>query len=152
MSSGSENKNLNSNASESAATENSQRKELDATRSFLDNLPQVKKPEPKRSALDDHLAFLNSLPKVSTKKPAVEPVAERKPIEPCDDIPAPRVSLEGVRAADLQVHEGTESPNMGPQEHIVPKPAAPVSEDQVDLDDVEVDTDVIAAAEAAMNA
>lgn len=131
MNSGSDNKKDKTNASE-----------LDATRSFLDNLPQVKKPEPKKSALDDHLAFLNSLPKAAPK-PAVEPVEE---------ISETPVTLEGVRASNLDVHEGTESPNMGPQETIVPKPVAPVSEEQVELDDVELDEDVIAAAEAAMNA
>jgi hypothetical protein len=141
MNSGSENKKDRSNTSE-----------LEATRSFLDNLPQANKPEPKKSTLDDHLAFLNSLPKAAPK-PAVEPVAEMDPVESYEAVPAPPVSLEGVREADLDVHEGTESPNMGPQETVVPKPVAPVSEDQlVDLDDVEVDEHVITAAEAAMNA
>lgn len=80
-------------------SENQPRKTaLEETRSFLDNLPQVRKPQTKRSVINEHLAFLDSLPTAPSKVP-VEPVSPRA------------ITLEGVRDMPLDVHEGTESPN-----------------------------------------
>lgn len=100
MSSGSE-KNVQQSSNASGAVQTS-RSELEETRSFLNNLPEIKKPQPKRNVLDEHLAFINSLPRVSAEKPAVEPV---------DEVSPHTVTLAGVREVSLDVHEGTESPN-----------------------------------------
>ena len=87
----------------SVAVEKTELSALEETRSFLNNLPEIKKPEPKRSVIDDHLAFLNNLPKVNTQpKPVIEQVVE-------PDL------LSGVVEATIEVDAGTESPNKRPQ-------------------------------------
>jgi hypothetical protein len=61
--------------------ENANHNNLDETLSFLNSLPEVVKPEPKRSVLDEHLAFLDNLRKAPHASVAVDAVIEPEPMQ-----------------------------------------------------------------------
>jgi hypothetical protein len=92
-------------SSEKLSEDQPRKNALEETRSFLNNLPQVRKPQTKRSIINEHLAFLDNLPSASAKKPA-----EPDPVQ--------TVTLEGIREIPLDVHEGTESPNKKTQKPV----------------------------------
>ncbi len=88
---------------------------LDDQISFLNSLPEIKKPDPKpkQNGFDEHLAFLSSLPRIDAQqespKPAPQPGAE--------EIANP-ASVESVPSPDVDV-----SPAPVVQEKQIPQPA-----------------------------
>lgn len=94
----------------SAAGNNSEQQtkvsEIEETLSFLNSLPEVKKPMPKRSVREEHLDFLNSLPQVPVSR--AKAVASDQSESALSRIEKEELQVQSLREESIRLEQDAE--------------------------------------------